>query len=36
MVFLWKKRKDIGQASYQHMKIDIKKIFKDAKMFLEE
>lgn len=36
MVFLWKKRKDIGQASYQHMEIDIKKIFKDAKMFLEE
>ena len=36
IVFLWKKKSDIKQACYDDVKKDITKIFKEAKMFLED
>ena len=36
MVFLWKKKNDIKQACYDDVKKDVTKIFKEAKMFLED
>ena len=36
MVFLWKKKSDIKQACYDDVKKDVTKIFKEAKMFLED
>ena len=36
MVFLWKKQNDIRQACYEFVEKDIQKIFKEAKMILED
>lgn len=36
IVFLWKKKSDIKQACYDDVKKDVTKIFKEAKMFLED
>ena len=36
IVFIWKKQQEIRQACYSHIEKDIKKIFMDAKLFLEE
>ena len=36
IIFIWKKQQEIGQACYQYVKEDVKKVFKDARMFLEE
>ena len=35
-MFLWKKKSDIKQACYDDVKKDVTKIFKEAKMFLED
>ena len=36
IVFIWKKQQEIGQACYDYVKKDIQKVFKDARLFLEE
>ena len=36
IVFLWKRKVDIRQACYQNVEKDIKKIFGEAKIFLED
>ena len=36
MVFLWKKQNDIRQACYEFVEKDIQKIFKEAKIILED
>ena len=36
MVFLWKKQNDIKQACYEFVEKDIQKIFKEAKIILED
>ena len=35
IVLIWKKQQEIGQACYSYIEKDIKKIFKDAQIFLE-
>ena len=36
IVFLWKKKSDIQQACYESVEKDIKKIFENAKIVIEE
>ena len=36
IVFIWKKQQEIGQACYNYVEKDIKKVFKEARLFLEE
>ena len=36
IVFLWKRKMDIKQACYSNVEKDMKKIFCDAKIFLED
>lgn len=36
IVFIWKKQQEIGQACYDYIEKDIKKVFKEADLFLEE
>ncbi len=36
IVFLWKRKVDIKQASYPNVEEDMKKIFAKAKLFLED
>lgn len=36
IVFLWKKKNDIEEASYENIRQDMQTIFKKAKLFIEE
>ena len=36
IVFIWKKQQEIGQAYYDHVEKDIKKVFNDARLFFQE
>ncbi|MCF0126237.1 MAG: ribonuclease P protein component [Clostridia bacterium] len=36
IVFLWKKKADINNATYQNVKNDMDKIFEKSKLFIEE
>ena len=36
IVFLWKKKTDIEEASYENIRQDMQTIFKKAKLFIEE
>jgi len=36
IVFIWKKQQEIEQACYHRVEEDIQKVFKNARMFLEE
>ena len=36
IVFLWKKKVDTNQATFENIKKDMNKIFKKAKLFVEE
>ena len=35
MIFLWKKKKDISQANFKQIGKDMKKILKEAKIYIE-
>ena len=36
IVFIWKRRQEIEQACYDCVEKDIQKVFKEARLFLEE
>ena len=36
IIFIWKKQQEIGQACYHFVEEDVQKVFKDARLFLEE